>query len=101
MSRAHRRAVPSHPGELRSPRRNLPTTQRLSRGGEPVVLLLHSIDVTHGLKIADFNINSEDIKKARTELQFSPQQTGHYVGHCAHFWGKGHGAMKLQIDVVP
>jgi len=38
---------------------------------------------------------------SRTELQFSPQQTGHYVGQCAHFWGKGHGAMKLQNDVVP
>jgi cytochrome c oxidase subunit II len=70
--------------------------------GEPVVLVLHSSDVTHGLKISEFNVKSEDIKKDKnTELQFTPQQTGHYVGQCAHFCGQGHGSMKLQIDVVP
>jgi hypothetical protein len=30
---------------------------------EPVVLDLHSIDVTHGIKIEAFNIKSDDIKK--------------------------------------
>jgi len=70
--------------------------------GEPVVLVLHSIDVTHGLKVAELNINSEDIKKGKdSELQFTPQEPGQYVGQCAHFCGKGHGSMKLQINVLP
>lgn len=72
------------------------------KSGEPVVLVLHSIDVTHGLKIAELNINSEDIKKGKdSELQFTPQKPGQYVGQCAHFCGKGHGSMKLQVNVVP
>ena len=69
---------------------------------EPVVLVLRSIDVTHGLKVDGLNIKSGDIQKDReTEIQFTPQQTGHFIGQCAHFCGKGHGEMKLQIDVVP
>ena|ERR1700751_3514716 len=70
--------------------------------GEPVVLVLHSIDVTHGIKIEAFNIKSGDIKKDKTtEVRFIPQQTGHFEGQCSHFCGKSHGTMKLQIDVVP
>jgi cytochrome c oxidase subunit 2 len=69
--------------------------------GEPVILVLRSSDVTHGLKIDEFNVNSENIKKGEdTELQFTPQQAGHFVGECSHFCGSGHGTMKLQIDVV-
>ena len=70
--------------------------------GEPVVLVLRSADVTHGLKVDGLNIKSGDIKKDKeAEIQFTPQQTGHFIGQCAHFCGKGHGEMKLQIDVVP
>jgi cytochrome c oxidase subunit II len=70
--------------------------------GEPVVLVLHSIDVTHGIKIDAFNIKSDDIKKDKeTEVRFTPQQTGHFESQCSHFCGKDHGTMKLQIDVVP
>jgi cytochrome c oxidase subunit II len=69
---------------------------------EPVVLALHSIDVTHGIMIEAFNIKSDEIKKDKeTEVRFTPQQIGHFEGQCSHFCGKGHGTMKLQIDVVP
>jgi cytochrome c oxidase subunit II len=69
--------------------------------GQPVVLVMRSADVTHGLKVDGLNIQSGDIKKDKeTEIEFSPQQTGHFVGQCAHFCGRGHGEMKLQIDVV-
>jgi cytochrome c oxidase subunit 2 len=70
--------------------------------GEPVVLVLRSIDVTHGLKIEAFGVKSDDIKKSKeSEVRFTPQETGHFEGKCAHFCGKGHGTMTLQIDVVP
>ena len=70
--------------------------------GELVVLVLHSVDVTHGIKIEALNVKSDDIKKDKqTEVRFTPQQIGHFEGQCSHFCGKGHGTMKLQIDVVP
>jgi len=70
--------------------------------GQPVVLVLRSTDVTHGLKISEMNVLSENIKKGKkTEIQFTPEETGHYVGRCAHFCGQGHGSMTLQIEVVP
>lgn len=69
--------------------------------GEPVVLVLQSSDVTHGLKVPELNIKSEIQKGKATEIELVPNQTGHFVGKCAHFCGKGHGSMMLQIDVVP
>ena len=70
--------------------------------GEPVVLVMHSVDVTHGLELGRLKIRAEEIKKnKKTEIEVTPQEVGHYVGLCAHFCGPGHGAMRLQIDVVP
>jgi len=59
-------------------------------------------DVAHGLKVGELNIKSDEIKKGKETLaQFTPNETGHYVGQCAHFCESGHGSMKLQIEVVP
>jgi len=70
--------------------------------GEPVVLVMHSIDVTHGIKVDELNLKSEDIKKGKdAEIRFTPERAGHYIGKCAHFCGKGHGSMTLQIEVLP
>jgi cytochrome c oxidase subunit 2 len=97
-------------GGAQSPRRIEITAKRFTydpvtitlKKGEPVVLVLHSIDVAHGLKVEELNIKSDDIKKGKeTEVHFTPQETGHFVGKCAHFCGKGHGTMTLQIDVLP
>jgi cytochrome c oxidase subunit II len=97
-------------GHAQSPSRVEITAKRFTyepdtitlKKGEPVVLVLHSSDVTHGIKIEAFNIKSGDIKKDEaTEVRFIPQQIGHFEGQCSHFCGKGHGTMKLKIDVVP
>jgi cytochrome c oxidase subunit 2 len=69
--------------------------------GEPVVLVLRSSDVTHGLKCPELKIKSEIKKGKDTEIQVTPEEVGHFVAKCAHFCGKGHGSMMLQIDVVP
>jgi cytochrome c oxidase subunit 2 len=96
-------------GRAESPRRIEIVAKRFTyepnaitlKKGEPVVLVMRSIDVTHGLKVDGLNIQSGDIKKDKeTKVEFTPQQTGHFIGQCAHFCGKGHGEMKLQIDVV-
>jgi len=68
--------------------------------GEPVVLVFHTEDVTHGFKLEEMNIKTEIKKGKDTEVEFTPTAVGHFVGKCAHFCGKGHGSMKLDIDVV-
>jgi cytochrome c oxidase subunit II len=68
---------------------------------EPVVLVLRSTDVTHGLKVADLNIQTTEVKKGQdTEIAITPTVAGHFTGKCAHFCGKGHGSMILQINVI-
>lgn len=97
-------------GRVESPRRIEIIAKRFTydpdmislKRGQPVVLVLRSNDVTHGLKIAEMSVLSENIKKGKeTEIQFTPEEAGHYLGRCAHFCGKGHGSMTLEIDVVP
>lgn len=68
--------------------------------GEPVVLVLRTSDVTHGLKIEALGVRSEISKGRDTEIAVTPMQVGHFVGKCAHFCGKGHGSMTLQVNVV-
>jgi cytochrome c oxidase subunit 2 len=68
--------------------------------GEPVVLVLSTEDVTHGLKVKELNIKV-DIKKGHPEeIPLTPTQVGHFEGKCSHFCGKGHGSMTLAINVV-
>ena len=68
--------------------------------GEPVVLVFHTTDVTHGFKLAEMHVKSEIKKGQDTEVAFTPTEAGHFVGKCAHFCGKGHGSMTLQINVI-
>ena len=76
---------------------DLATDVKLFLGG---CLVFRSTDVTHGLKIAEMNIKSEIKKGKDTEIMLTPSEVGHFVGKCAHFCGKGHGSMTLQIEVV-
>ena len=39
--------------------------------GEPVVLVFHTQDVTHGFKIPDLNIKADDIKLIKTRRYLS------------------------------
>jgi cytochrome c oxidase subunit II len=91
-----------------SPRRIKITASRFSyspseitlKKGEPVVLVFHSTDVTHGFNLPEMNVRA-DIKKGKdTEVNLTPSQQGHFVGRCAHFCGNGHGSMALQINVI-
>jgi cytochrome c oxidase subunit 2 len=68
--------------------------------GEPVVLVFHSEDVTHGIKFKELNLQTEIRKDAASELPFTPVQTGDFVGHCSHFCGSGHGSMTLTLHVT-
>jgi cytochrome c oxidase subunit II len=100
----------AHAGHAQTPRRIEIIAKRFTyepsvitlKKGEPVVLVMRSIDVTHGIMVDELNLKSDDVEKGKeTEIRFTPEKTGHYIGNCAHFCGKGHGSMTLQIDVLP
>jgi cytochrome c oxidase subunit II len=68
--------------------------------GQPVVLVLKSTDVAHGLRFRELNLDVKVEKGGTAELRFTPDKTGDYVGHCSVFCGSGHGAMTLTLHVV-
>lgn len=68
--------------------------------GEPVVLILTSEDVAHGLKFKELNLNTRINKGKPSELAFTPDKVGDFVGHCSVFCGSGHGSMTLTLHVT-
>jgi cytochrome c oxidase subunit 2 len=68
--------------------------------GRPTVLILKSIDVTHGLHFKELNLQTKVAKGATSELAFTPDKVGDYVGQCSVFCGSGHGSMALTLHVV-
>jgi len=68
--------------------------------GQPVVLVLKSEDVAHGLRFRDLNVQVKVNAGSTEEVQFTPNKTGDFVGHCFVFCGSGHGSMMLKLHVV-
>jgi cytochrome c oxidase subunit 2 len=68
--------------------------------GQPVVLVLTTEDVTHGLKFKELNLNTKFEKGKPSELAFTPDKAGDFVGHCSVFCGSGHGSMTLTLHVT-
>jgi len=68
--------------------------------GEPVVLVLTSVDTTHGLQVKELGLNTKIHKGQPTELAFTPDKTGTFIGQCSVFCGSGHGGMMLTLHVV-
>ena len=68
--------------------------------GQPVVLVIRSLDVAHGLRFRELNLNAHIDKGGSAELSFTPETAGDFVGHCSVFCGTGHGTMSLTLHVV-
>lgn len=68
--------------------------------GEPVVLVLKSADVAHGMRIRELNINLKVKAGGTAEARFTPEKTGDFVGHCSVFCGAHHGSMTIRLHVV-
>jgi cytochrome c oxidase subunit 2 len=68
--------------------------------GEPVVLVIQSLDVPHGLKFSELNLDTRVAKGKTAQLPFTPNAIGTFVGHCSVFCGSGHGSMALTLHVV-
>jgi cytochrome c oxidase subunit 2 len=68
--------------------------------GQPIVLVLKSLDVGHGLRIGDLGVNIK-VKAGETgEVTFTPSKAGDFAGHCSVFCGSGHGSMSFVLHVV-
>jgi cytochrome c oxidase subunit 2 len=68
--------------------------------GQPVVLIVKSADVAHGLRFRELNLDVKIPKNGSAELPFTPDKVGDFVGHCSVFCGAGHGTMSLTLHVV-
>jgi len=91
-----------------APRRIEVTAKRFSfepaeitlKKGEPVVLVLKSLDVPHGLRFRELKVEVKVGKGGTAEVYFTPNRTGTFIGHCSVFCGSGHGSMTLKLHVV-
>ncbi len=70
------------------------------RKGQPVMLVLKSTDVGHGIRFRDFNVDVKVKAGGTAEVSFTPDKTGDFVGHCSVFCGSGHGSMQIILHVV-
>jgi cytochrome c oxidase subunit 2 len=68
--------------------------------GVPVVLVLTSEDVPHGVKFKDLNVVVVAKKGQTSEVAFTPDKAGTFVGQCSVFCGSGHGSMKMTLHVT-
>jgi len=68
--------------------------------GVPVVIALTSQDANHGLKFKELNLKVEAKNGQTSEVPFTPTQTGTFTGQCSVFCGKGHGSMKMVLQVT-
>jgi cytochrome c oxidase subunit 2 len=68
--------------------------------GEPVVLVLKSADVAHGLRIREFNVSIKVGAGGTAEAHFTPDKAGDFVANCSVFCGSGHGSMILTLHGV-
>ena len=68
--------------------------------GEPVILILTSHDVTHGIAVNELGIRKDVAAGQTGELDFTPVRTGTFEAKCSYFCGIGHTSMMLKINVV-
>ena len=68
--------------------------------GKTVLLVLKSVDVTHGLRIRALGLDLKASKGKPGEVLFTPRKVGDFVGRCSVFCGAKHGTMKITFHVV-
>ena len=91
-----------------SPRQVVVTAKRFAyapseitlKKGQPVVLVIKSADVAHGLRFRELNLNAKIDKGGSAQLSFTPDKVGDFLGHCSVFCGSGHGEMTITLHVV-
>ena len=75
-----------------------PETIEVSKG-DKVRLIVTSMDVPHGIKIAEYGINERlDVGKPAT-IEFIADKEGTFTAFCSVFCGSGHSNMKGKLIV--
>jgi cytochrome c oxidase subunit II len=73
--------------------------------GEPVRLVLDSIDVNHAFYVPQFLIKRDLIPVTeegdQNELEFTVNEEGTYAGQCAEFCGVDHYNMRFTVTAMP
>ena len=73
--------------------------------GEPVRLILHSLDVNHAFYVPEFLIKRDVIdfgeERAPNEIEFTVTEAGTYAGQCAEFCGTAHAQMVFTVEAMP
>lgn len=73
--------------------------------GEPVRLVLESLDVVHAFYVPQFLIKRDLIPVGEggrlNELEFTVTEEGTYAGQCAEFCGTAHADMTFTVEAMP
>jgi cytochrome c oxidase subunit II len=95
----HAQAAPQRI-EISAKRFNFTPGEITLKKGVPVVLVLTSTDVEHGVKFNELNVVVRAKKGQTNEVTFTPTKVGTFIGQCSVFCGSGHGSMKLTLHVT-
>ncbi len=68
--------------------------------GQPVKLIMSSVDVLHSFFIPDFRIKQDVVPGSYQYLPFTATQTGTFQVYCAEYCGTSHSGMLATITVV-
>jgi hypothetical protein len=69
-------------------------------GGEPAVLVLESTDSPRGIRFKELGIEAKVGKGKTSEIAFTPDKIGTFVGRCSVFCRSACGAMVLTLNVT-
>ena len=70
-----------------------------ARVGQPLTLVLTSLDRIHGFKMPDFGIRTDIVPDRETRVTITPQKAGSFVFFCDIFCGDGHEEMSGTLIV--
>ena len=68
--------------------------------GEPVRLVIHSVDRVLGFSIRDLNIDVQIPRSVDVVVEFTAPRAGRYEIACSEFCGSGHRHMKAAVVSV-
>lgn len=69
--------------------------------GATVTLYVTSVDVQHGFKISDTNVNMQVVPGQVSRLSYTFERIGEFPYICHEYCGLGHAAMFGTVKVVP
>jgi len=89
------------PGGARAARRVQVTLRRFelvpaqidAAAGEPLTLVLASVDFVHGFGLPDFDLRRDVVPGQPLEVTFTPARRGRFHYLCDNFCGEGHDRM--------